>query len=41
MLLKVDDVRKTYARTRPVLNGVSLALDTGQTLALTGESGSR
>ncbi len=40
MLLKVDDVRKTYARTRPVLNGVSLALDTGQTLALTGESGS-
>ncbi len=40
MLLVVDQVRKSYPGGRPVLNGVSLSLDTGQTLALTGESGS-
>ncbi|CAD0185570.1 putative ABC transporter ATP-binding protein/MT1014 [Ruegeria sp. THAF57] len=40
MLLKIDNVQKSYPGGRPVLRGVSLALDKGQTLALTGESGS-
>ncbi|WP_170782433.1 ABC transporter ATP-binding protein [Ruegeria lacuscaerulensis] len=40
MLLKIDDVRKSYPGGRPVLQGVTLNLDRGQTLALTGESGS-
>ncbi len=40
MLLTVENVQKSYPGGRPVLNGVSLSLDTGQTLALTGESGS-
>lgn len=41
MLLNVQDVRKTYPGTEAaVLQGVSLALNTGDMLALTGESGS-
>ncbi|MEM6658336.1 MAG: ABC transporter ATP-binding protein [Pseudomonadota bacterium] len=40
MLLKIEDLKKSYPGGRPVLRGVSLALDHGQTLALTGESGS-
>jgi putative ABC transport system ATP-binding protein len=40
MLLKIENVRKSYPGGRPVLQGVSLDLDTAQTLALTGESGS-
>ncbi len=43
MLLTVRDVEKRYPGQPPdraVLRGVSLDLDTGQTLALTGESGS-
>ncbi len=40
MLLKIENVQKSYPGGRPVLRGVSLELDKGQTLALTGESGS-
>ncbi len=41
MLLRVQDVTKTYAGTEtPVLRGVSLALESGSMVALTGESGS-
>ncbi|WP_234853173.1 ABC transporter ATP-binding protein [Paracoccus everestensis] len=41
MLLSLRDVTKTYpAATAPVLSGVSLDLERGQMLALTGESGS-
>lgn len=42
MLLDIRDVSKTYPgiAARPILRGVSLTLDTGETLALTGESGS-
>ena len=41
MLLSLRDVTKTYpAATAPVLSGVSLNLERGQMLALTGESGS-
>ena len=43
MLLTVRDVRKTYETTDgplEVLRGISLALESGRTLALTGESGS-
>ncbi len=40
MLLKIENVTKTYPGARPVLQGVSLSLDAGETLALTGESGS-
>jgi len=41
MLLCLRDVTKTYAGTEtPVLRGVSLDLDRGGMLALTGESGS-
>ena len=41
MLLSLHDVTKTYPGTEaPVLNGVSLSLDRGDMLALTGESGS-
>lgn len=40
VILAVDQVHKGFAnQTRPVLNGVSLDLHKGQTLALTGESG--
>ena len=42
-LLSVDSVRKSYSGPDgpvPVLSGVSLSLDRGRTLALTGESGS-
>lgn len=41
MLLTIDTVTKSYpgAGAGPVLRGVSLSLDTGETLALTGESG--
>lgn len=40
MTLHIEDVRKTYPGGRPVLDGVSLTLAAGKTLALTGESGS-
>jgi putative ABC transport system ATP-binding protein len=43
MLLQIDDLAKSYPGPEgavPVLRGVSLALDAGETLALTGESGS-
>ncbi|NOC82466.1 MULTISPECIES: ABC transporter ATP-binding protein [unclassified Ruegeria] len=40
MLLTIDRVQKTYPGGRPVLRDVSLTLDEGRTLALTGESGS-
>ena len=41
MLLTFADVTKTYPRaSRPVLRGVSFAMQPGETLALTGESGS-
>ncbi len=43
MMLTVQDVTKTFAGGEgdlPVLRGVSLSLDRGATLALTGESGS-
>lgn len=41
MLLHLQDVTKTYpGADAPVLRGVSLDLDAGQMLALTGESGS-
>ena len=41
MLLSVENVTKSYPGTEAaVLRGVSLQLDTGGTLALTGESGS-
>jgi len=40
MLLRIEEVSKTFPGARPVLNGVSLSLDAGETLALTGESGS-
>ena len=40
MLLEIETVEKTYPGGPPVLRGVSLALDAGGTLALTGESGS-
>jgi len=43
MVLEFDQVRKSYRDsegTVPVLQGVSFALAAGQTLALTGESGS-
>ncbi len=42
MLLDISNVTKTFPgpNARPVLRGVSLSLDTGRTLALTGESGS-
>ncbi len=42
MLLTIQNIVKRYPGAdpdRPVLNGVSLALDQGETLALTGESG--
>ncbi len=40
MVLKFDQVQKSYPGGRPVLRDVTLDLDQGQTLALTGESGS-
>ena len=41
MLLTLQDVTKTYPGTEaPVLRGVSLTLDAGSMVALTGESGS-
>ena len=43
MLLQIDDLAKSYPGPEgavPVLRGVSLALNAGETLALTGESGS-
>lgn len=40
MLLKIEQVQKSYPGGRPVLRDVSLSLDQGETLALTGESGS-
>ncbi len=43
MVLEFQEVRKSYRDsegTVPVLQGVSFALEAGQTLALTGESGS-
>ncbi len=43
MVLRVDDVHKSYPAADgpvPVLQGVSLALEAGRSLALTGESGS-
>jgi putative ABC transport system ATP-binding protein len=43
MLLSVEDLRKTFpgeAGPVRVLDGVTMTLDAGQTLALTGESGS-
>ena len=41
LLLTFADVTKTYPRaSRPVLRGVSFAMQPGETLALTGESGS-
>ena len=43
MLLSVRNLQKSFPREDgifPVLNGVSLDLDTGETMALTGESGS-
>ncbi|MGB0497231.1 MAG: ABC transporter ATP-binding protein [Rubricella sp.] len=43
MLLTLEDVRKSYRSTEgeiAVLRGVSLTLDRGRTMALTGESGS-
>lgn len=40
MLLTVENVNKTYPGGRPVLKDVSLSLEAGSTLALTGESGS-
>jgi putative ABC transport system ATP-binding protein len=42
LLLEISDVTKTFPgpNAKPVLRGVSLALDSGETLALTGESGS-
>jgi putative ABC transport system ATP-binding protein len=40
-MLRISEVSKTYpGAERPVLAGVSLALERGRTLALTGESGS-
>jgi putative ABC transport system ATP-binding protein len=40
-MLRVEAVSKTYpGGERPVLDGVTLALERGRTLALTGESGS-
>lgn len=43
MLLSVDQLEKSYGNgeeRQPVLHGVSLGLDTGESLAITGESGS-
>ena len=41
MLLHLQDVTKTYpASETPVLRGITLNLDAGEMLALTGESGS-
>lgn len=40
MLLSIDRVSKTYPGARPVLQDVSLQLEAGVSLALTGESGS-
>lgn len=43
MLLSIEDLRKSYPGPEgpvPVLRGVTLSLDGGETLALTGESGS-
>jgi len=43
MVLEFEEVRKSYRDsegTVPVLQGVSFAIEAGQTLALTGESGS-
>lgn len=39
MLLSVENIDKSYPGGRPVLSGVSLRLDRGETLALTGDSG--
>ncbi|WP_037315640.1 ABC transporter ATP-binding protein [Ruegeria halocynthiae] len=39
MLLRIDQIQKSYPGGRPVLRDVSLTLDQGETLALTGESG--
>ena len=41
MLLRLQDVTKTYPGSdAPVLRGISLSLDAGEMLALTGDSGS-
>lgn len=43
MLLEIENLTKSYSGPDgrvPVLQGISLSLDTGETLALTGESGS-
>lgn len=40
MLLRLQDVTKSYPNAAPVLRGVSFTLQTGESLALTGESGS-
>ena len=39
-LLRLTDVEKSFPGTGPVLRGLSLSLEAGETLALTGESGS-
>ena len=40
MLLDVRDLKKSFPGPVPVLKGVSLSLDAGEVVALTGESGS-
>ncbi len=40
MLLRIQNLSKSFSPSRPILRDVSLTLDRGQTLALTGESGS-
>ena len=40
MLLDVRDLKKSFPGPVPVLRGVSLSLDAGEVVALTGESGS-